>query len=117
MAEFPALNDQSVSFAILQNPARLVNATHTHPRAAELLFLIYGVLDIGFIDTTNKPYTQRLQAGDIFVFRKGLCQRRNRVSSNFGVPHRIDDAILAKSFKADAATIQKLKAGLTPHKP
>ncbi|GLT93360.1 hypothetical protein SLE2022_111570 [Rubroshorea leprosula] len=66
------LSTTRVSFAILQNPASLVNATHTHPRAAELLFLIYGVLDVRFIDTTNKLYTQRLQAGDIFVFPKGL---------------------------------------------
>ncbi|CAK7331973.1 unnamed protein product [Dovyalis caffra] len=72
MAEFPALNGQSVSFVFLQFPAGSVNPPHTHPRSAELLFLVYGSLEFGFIDTTNKLYTQTLQIGDTFVFPKGL---------------------------------------------
>lgn len=59
MAEFPALNGQSVSY--LQFPAGTVNPPHTHPRSAELLFLIQGSLEVGFVDTTNKLYNQTLQ--------------------------------------------------------
>ncbi|KAL6329006.1 hypothetical protein AAG906_007296 [Vitis piasezkii] len=62
MAEFPALNGQSVSFAVLQYPAEGVNPPHTHP----------GALVVGFVDTTNKLYTQTLELGDMFVFPKGL---------------------------------------------
>ncbi|XP_059669653.1 germin-like protein 9-3 [Cornus florida] len=72
MAEFPALNGQSVSYAVLEYPAGSVNPPHTHPRAAELLFLLNGNLEVGFVDTTNKLYTQTLQQGDMFVFPKGL---------------------------------------------
>ncbi|KAL4611735.1 hypothetical protein ACB092_08G146900 [Castanea dentata] len=72
MAEFPALNGRSVSFEVLQFPAGTPNPPHTHPCASELLFLVQGTLHVGFVDTTNKLFTQTLQSGDIFVFPKGL---------------------------------------------
>ncbi|KDP34422.1 hypothetical protein JCGZ_12703 [Jatropha curcas] len=135
MAEFPALNGQSVSYAVLQYPAGGVNPPHTHPRAAELLFVVLGSLEVGFIDTTNKLYTQTLQLGDIFVFPKGLVHYQYNAdpknpaiafsafgSANAGtvsVPTTvfttgIDDQTLAQSFKTDVPTIQKIKAGLAP---
>ncbi|CAN6692076.1 unnamed protein product [Malus baccata var. baccata] len=43
LAEFPALNGQSVSYAVLQFPNNgTTNPPHTHPRSAELLFLVGG---------------------------------------------------------------------------
>ncbi|KAE8654246.1 Germin-like protein 9-3 [Hibiscus syriacus] len=135
MVEFPALNGQSVSYAVLQYPAGSVNPPHTHPRATELLFLTYGILEVGFVDTTNKLFTQRLEAGDMFVFPKGLVHYQFNCADNdsamaisaFGsaaagtvsVPStvfgtNIDDDILAKSFKTDVYTIQKLKEGFPP---
>ncbi|XP_059627032.1 germin-like protein 9-3 [Cornus florida] len=135
MAEFPALNGQSVSYAVLQFPSGTVNPPHTHPRSAELLFLVAGTLQVGVVDTTNKLFTQTLKTGDMFVFPKGLVHfqynpdSQNAAlaisafgSSNAGtasVPNNvftpgIDDIILAKSFKTDVATIQKIKAGLAP---
>nr|XP_010943782.1 germin-like protein 9-3 [Elaeis guineensis] len=131
MAEFPALNGQSVSYAVLLYPPGAVNPPHTHPRASELLFLAGGYLDVGFVDTANKLYVQTLQPGDIFVFPKGLVHYQYNSGkgqaiaiSAFGsasagtvsVPGSlfatgIDDEILAKSFKTDVATVQKIKAG------
>ncbi|KAH0746741.1 hypothetical protein KY285_008398 [Solanum tuberosum] len=134
-AEFPVLDGQSVSLAVLQFPRRSVNLPHTHPHAAELLFVVEGSLEVGFVDTTNKLYTQTLQVGDLFVFPKGLVHyqynsNRNELAtavSGFGSANAgtvslpttlfatgIDDQILAKSFKSDIATIQKIKAGLSP---
>ncbi|KAM3692918.1 hypothetical protein ACJW31_08G124800 [Castanea mollissima] len=66
------LSMDGVSSAILQFPAGTPNPPHIHPRASELLFLFQGTLQVGFVDTTNKLFTQTLQAGDIFVFPKGL---------------------------------------------
>lgn len=135
MAEFPALNGQSVSYAVLQYPVATPNPPHTHPRSAELLFLVDGSLEVGFVDTTNKLFTQTLQTGDLFVFPKGLvhfqynadAQKPALAFSAFGsanagtvsLPNTlfttgIDDNILAQSFKTDIATIQALKAGLAP---
>lgn len=135
MAELPPLNGQSVSYAVLQYPSGTVNPPHTHPRAAELLFLVYGSLEVGFVDTSNKLYTQSLQVGDVFVFPKGLVHYQyNNDAKNpaiavsaFGsasagtvsLPNTlfttgIDDGILAKAFKTDVATIEAIKAGLAP---
>ena len=133
-SEFPALMGQSVSYAVLFFPPDTVNPPHTHPRSAELLFLIGGTLDVGFLDTTNKLYVQTLQSGDMFVFPKGLvhfqyCRGKGPAialsafgSANAGtvsIPGSvfgagIDDEVLAKSFKTDVATVQKIKAGLAP---
>ncbi|KAF5192946.1 Germin-like protein 9-3 [Thalictrum thalictroides] len=133
LAELPSLNGQSVSYAVLQFPAGAVNPPHTHPRSAELLFLLQGSLEVGFVDTTNKLYTQTLQEGDMFVFPKGLVHYQYNADakdsamavSSFGsanagtvsVPNTvfttgIDETILAMSFKTDVATIQAIKAGL-----
>lgn len=134
MEQFPALNGQSVSYAVLMYPAGSVNPVHTHPRSAELLFLVQGSLEVGFVDSTNKLFTQSLQQGDIFVFPKGLVHFQYNPADNksgavaisaFGsanagtvsLPNTlfnstIDDGVLALSFKTDVATIQKLKAGL-----
>ncbi|CAA2954250.1 germin 9-2, partial [Olea europaea subsp. europaea] len=135
LAEFPALNGQSVSYAVLLFPSGSINPVHTHPRSAELLFLSEGSLEVGFVDTTNKLFTQTLQPGDLFVFPKGLVHFQYNAdtkvpalaisafgSSNAGtvsLPNTlfntsIDDNVLALSFKTDVATIQKLKAGLAP---
>uniref|UniRef100_A0A0D3HA79 Germin-like protein n=1 Tax=Oryza barthii TaxID=65489 RepID=A0A0D3HA79_9ORYZ len=93
MAEFPALNGQSVSYAVLMYPPA----------------------------TPNKLYTQDLAAGDMFVFPKGMVHfqfnsgnQPAMALSAFGsaaaglvsVPvtvfgTNIDDAVLAKSFKTD----------------
>ncbi|XP_062001394.1 putative germin-like protein 9-2 [Rosa rugosa] len=137
LTEFPALNGQSVSYAVLQFPANGVNPPHTHPRSAELLFLVAGSLDVGFVDTKNVLYSQKLQVGDIFVFPKGLVHYQYNSQPNmpaiavsaFGSANagtvsvplsvfatEIDDEILAKSFKTDVDTIEKIKAGLAPHK-
>ena len=107
----------------------------TTPVLRSYFFVVAGSLEVGFIDTTNKLYTQTLQLGDIFVFPKGLVHYQYNADpkepamavSAFGsasagtvsVPTTlfatgVDDGILAKSFNTDVATIQKIKAGLAP---
>ncbi|CAI0403816.1 unnamed protein product [Linum tenue] len=107
MAEFPALN-------------------------AELLFVVDGELQVGFVDTAGKLYTQALHVGDMFVFPKGLVHFQYNAGTSYAIALSafgsasagtvslpgtlfatgIDDAVLAKSFKTDVGVIQKLKAGL-----
>ncbi|KAL4183387.1 hypothetical protein AMTRI_Chr11g97970 [Amborella trichopoda] len=137
-AEFPALDGQSVSYAVLQFPSGGVNPPHTHPRSAELLFLVHGSLEVGVVDTTGNLYAQTLQKGDMFLFPKGLAHYQYNSNAQYpamalsafgsanagtvSVPTTlftggISDDVLAKSLKTDVATIQKLKAGLAPPKP
>ncbi|KAM5554393.1 putative germin-like protein 9-2 [Rosa sericea] len=134
IVEFPALNGQSVSYAVLQFPPSTLFPPHTRPDATGLLFLLAGSLEVGLIDTKNVLYNQKLQAGDIFIFPKGLIhyqynsdpQLPATAIAAFGsasaravtVPPSvftsgIDNVILAKSFKTDVDTIKKIKAGLT----
>ena len=133
--EFPALDGQSVSYAILEFPGGSINPPHTHPRSAELLFTVEGSLQVGFVDTTNKLFTQTLQTGDLFVFPKGLVHFQHNADpqkpalaiSAFGsasagtvsIPSTlfnttIDDNVLALALKTDVATIQTLKKGFAP---
>ncbi|CAI9091381.1 OLC1v1026402C1 [Oldenlandia corymbosa var. corymbosa] len=135
LAEFPALDGQSVSLAILQYPVGSVNPPHTHPRSAELLYVLMGTLGVGFVDTKNNLFTQTLQTGDLFVFPKGLVHfqyncdpdKSATAISAFGSANAgtvsipgtvfntsISDDVLAKSFKTDIATIQKIKSGFAP---
>ncbi|PIN14854.1 hypothetical protein CDL12_12504 [Handroanthus impetiginosus] len=134
MTELPSLNGQSVSYAALYYPPGSVNPPHTHPRSSELLFLLVGSLEVGFVDSNNKLIAQTLQQSDMFVFPKGLLHYQYNLdnknpaialsafgSANAGtvsIPSAvfgsdIYDPILALSFNTDAETIRKLKSGIT----
>ncbi|CAL5444626.1 unnamed protein product [Camellia sinensis] len=69
MAEFPALNGQSVSMAVLQFLVGGVNPPYTRPHSAKLPFVVEGSMEVGFVHTANKLYTQTLQLGDMFGLR------------------------------------------------
>ncbi|KAK8968546.1 Germin-like protein 9-3 [Platanthera guangdongensis] len=134
--EFPALAGQSVGLSVLQfapGPGG-VNPPHTHPRSAELLIVIQGVLNVGFVDSTNKLFSQTLYAGDVFVFPKGLVHFQVNGdskypavaisafgSSNAGTislpknifGSQIPNSVLAESFKTDAVTVGKLVSAIS----
>ncbi|QCD82109.1 RmlC-like jelly roll fold [Vigna unguiculata] len=132
LLEFPALEGESISYALFQYPAGTINPPHIHPRAAELLFLLSASLQVGFVDTARTLYTQILQPGDIFVFPKGLIHYQYNPqsvsataisafgSANAGtvsIPHSIfstgiHDVILAKAFNTDTNTVKKIRSGL-----
>ncbi|KAJ0976447.1 hypothetical protein J5N97_018412 [Dioscorea zingiberensis] len=132
--EFAALDGQSVSYALLQYAPGGVNGPHTHPRSAELLIVLQGWLEVGFVDSTNKLFRQILKTGDVFVFPKGLVHFQANLdpkypavalsafgSANAGtiqIPRAlfsssIDNIVLAKSFKVDSNTIQKMVSANT----
>ena len=128
--EFPTFDGQSVEYAALKFQSRSINLPHTHPCSAELLFLMKGSLQIGFMDTTNKLFIHTLQPGDMFVFPKGLMhfqlnydtQKPTLAFSAFEYANSIactlfnttiDNNVLTLAFKTDVATIQTLKKGFT----
>jgi len=132
--EFPGLAGQSVSYATLQYASGGINPPHTHPRSAELLLVIQGSLEVGLVDSNNKLFTQVLQTGDMFVFPKGLVHYQVNKDPNypavalsaFGSANAgtvvlpktlfgngLDKDVLAKSFKTDADTIDKLVKAAT----
>ncbi|XP_059309935.1 putative germin-like protein 9-2 [Lycium ferocissimum] len=130
-AEFPALDGQGVSLAVLQFPPGSVNPPHYHSRATGLFLLLEGVLEVDFVDTKDVLYTQRLKAGDIFLFPKGLQHYQynyDHKKAAVGVAalssaspgtvslpssifnSGISDFVLARSFKTNESTIKKIKA-------
>lgn len=133
MNELPTLNGQSVSYAVLEFPVGAINPVHIHPRASELMFLVSGTLQVGFVDTSDNLFKQSLRIGDIFVFPKGLVhfQYNNDTTepalaiSAFGSANAdtqliptsvfntsIFEGILDASFHTTRATIRKIEDGL-----
>lgn len=102
--EFPVLTGQSISLAILQYAPGAINPLHTHPRSAELLLLLQGTLNVGFVDSTNKLYSQVLNTGDVFIFPKGLIHFQINTDP-------INPAVAVSSFcSANAGTVSLPKA-------
>ncbi|XP_048230350.1 putative germin-like protein 9-2 isoform X2 [Ricinus communis] len=129
MKEFPALEGQGVSVSAIIYPPSGMNLPHIHPRASELLIVLQGSLQVGFVDTTNKLFTQTIEAPDMFIFPKGLVHFQVNMrndspayalgvfgSANGGtvsLPSTVFGSgipaeTLAKAFKTDEETISKL---------
>ncbi|XWS76760.1 hypothetical protein CRYUN_Cryun01aG0205200 [Craigia yunnanensis] len=70
--KIPGLNTLGVSLARIDYEPGGLNPPHTHPRATEIIFVLDGELDVGFITTANKLISKSIKKGDIFVFPKGL---------------------------------------------
>ncbi|CAA0834737.1 Germin-like protein subfamily 1 member 1 [Striga hermonthica] len=68
----PGINTFGLVMARIDIEVNGLVPPHSHPRASELVILQEGSLLVGFVDTTNRLYTQILRPGDSFVFPKGL---------------------------------------------
>lgn len=69
---FQALTGLGLASALVSFLPEGINAPHSHPRASETLWVQYGTLVVGFIDTTEKLFLKTLVAGDLFIFPEGL---------------------------------------------
>ncbi|CAI0452944.1 unnamed protein product [Linum tenue] len=72
IANLPGLNTMGLTMARVDIGPNGLVPPHAHPRASEVTICLKGSLLVGFVDTTNKLFTQQLRAGDSFVFPKGL---------------------------------------------
>lgn len=68
----PGLNTLGVSMARIDYAPHGLNPPHVHPRATEMVFVLYGELDVGFVTTGNILISKKIKAGETFVFPKGL---------------------------------------------
>ncbi|KAM7277533.1 hypothetical protein ACFE04_004667 [Oxalis oulophora] len=130
--KLPGLNTLGVSLARIDYAAGGLNPPHTHPRATEVVFVLEGELDVGFITTANVVYSSHIVKGDVFVFPKGLVhfQKNNGESTAavlsafnsqlpgtqsiattlFGASPEVPDNVLAKAFKIDTKTVDQIKS-------
>ncbi|KAH0981943.1 hypothetical protein GBA52_009120 [Prunus armeniaca] len=118
----------------------LVDLTHLtlHPRATEIVFVLDGELDVGFITTANKLVSKTINKGDIFVFPGGLVhfQKNNgdkaaaviaafnsQLPGTQSIPAAlftatppVPDEVLTKAFQLGTKEIDKIKSKLAPKK-
>ncbi|KAG8385197.1 hypothetical protein BUALT_Bualt03G0016800 [Buddleja alternifolia] len=134
VTQIPGLNTLGISMVRIDFAPWGINPPHTHPRATEILTVIEGTLEVGFVTSNpeNNLITKVLQKGDVFVFPKGLVHFQRSTgygytiaiaalsSQNpgvitiantvFGSNPAIANDLLAKSFQTDTKTIDWIQS-------
>ncbi|KAF0927567.1 hypothetical protein E2562_034369 [Oryza meyeriana var. granulata] len=134
----PGLNTLGVSMSRIDYAPGGLNPPHTHPRATEMVFVLQGTLDVGFITTGNKLFAKTITAGDVFVFPRGLVhfQKNNGDSpaavisafnsqlpgtqslatTIFAASPEVPNGVLTKAFQVGTKEVEKIKSRLAPKK-
>ncbi|CAI9782753.1 unnamed protein product [Fraxinus pennsylvanica] len=134
VVQLPGLNTLGISMVRIDYAPMGINPPHTHPRASEILIVVEGSLEVGFITSNpdNKQITKVLQKGDVFVFPIGLVHFQRNVGKGnavaiaalssqnpgvitianavFGSKPDIASDILAKAFQVDKNVVDQLQA-------
>ncbi|XP_057542972.1 rhicadhesin receptor-like [Amaranthus tricolor] len=136
--KIPGLNTLGVSMGRIDFAPGGLNPPHTHPRATEMIFVMYGELDVGFITTTNKLIAKHIKVGETFVFPKGLVhfQKNNGdkpaaviTAFNSQLPGTqsiaatlftsippVPDHVLTMAFQIGTKQVDKIRDRLSPKK-
>ncbi|KAF8410922.1 hypothetical protein HHK36_003459 [Tetracentron sinense] len=134
VAQIPGLNTLGVSMARVDYAPWGVNPPHFHPRASQMLTVLEGTLEVGFITSNpeNRLITKVLQKGDVFVYPVNLIHFERNVgygnavaiaalsSQNpgaititnavFGSKPDISSDILVKAFQLDKNVINYIQS-------
>ncbi|KAK1319091.1 Germin-like protein 5-1 [Acorus calamus] len=134
--KIPGLNTLGVSLARIDYAPRGINPPHTHPRATEMVFVIEGEIDVGFITTANALVSKTVKKGEVFVFPRGLVHyQRNGggapaaviaafnsqfpgtqqvAAALFAATPTVPDHVLTKAFQVGTKEVEKIKSRLAP---
>ncbi|KAK3228987.1 hypothetical protein Dsin_000868 [Dipteronia sinensis] len=134
----PGLNTLGVSLSRIDYAPGGINPPHTHPRATEVVFVLEGELDVGFITTANVLITKSIKKGDMFIFPKGLVhfQKNNGKwpaaviaafnsqlpgtqsigATLFAASPPVPDNVLTMAFQIGTKEVQKIKSRFAPKK-
>ncbi|XP_071721370.1 putative germin-like protein 2-1 [Rutidosis leptorrhynchoides] len=87
VTQLPGLNTLGISMAGVDFAPGGITPPHTHPRASEILTVIEGSLEVGFVTSNpeNRLFTVVLQKGDVFVFPKGLIHYQKNVGNGYAL--------------------------------
>jgi quercetin dioxygenase-like cupin family protein len=132
----PGLNTLGVSVSRIDYAPWGVNPPHVHPRATEVIFVLQGSLDVGFVTTANRLYARTVCVGEVFVFPRGLVhyQRNNGggpaavlsafdsqlpgtqpvAEALFGSSPPVPTDVLARSFQVDGGVVEAIKSKFSP---
>ncbi|KAL5731727.1 hypothetical protein ACHQM5_004427 [Ranunculus cassubicifolius] len=136
--KIPGLNTQGVSMSRVDYAPGGLNPPHIHPRATEIVFVLYGEIDVGFITTANVLYSKTIKQGEVFVFPKGLVhfQKNNGkapaaaiaafnsqlpgtqsiAATLFAATPPVPNNVLTKAFQVGDGVVNKIKKKLAPKK-
>ncbi|CAL9068755.1 unnamed protein product [Musa banksii] len=136
--KIPGLNTLGVSLSRVDYAPGGLNPPHTHPRATEVVFVLDGTLDVGFITTANKLIAKTITKGEVFVFPRGLVhfQKNNGAApaaviaafnsqlpgtqsiavALFAATPPVPDYVLARAFQIGSKEVEKIKSRLAPGK-
>ncbi|KAL7134076.1 hypothetical protein ABFS83_11G003100 [Erythranthe nasuta] len=133
VSQLPGLNTLGISLVRIDYAPWGINPPHTHPRATEILTVIDGSLQVGFVTSNpdNALITKTLLKGDVFVFPVGLVHFQRNVgtvnavaiaalsSQNpgvitianavFGSKPDFSGDVLAKAFQVDKSVVDQLQ--------
>ncbi|CAH2044485.1 unnamed protein product [Thlaspi arvense] len=127
--KLPGLNTLGLSMSRIDYAPNGLNPPHVHPRASEIIYVLEGQLNVGFVTTAGKLIAKNIKKGDVFVFPKGLLHfqkntanapasviaafdsqlpgTQSLVASLFGA---LPEDILAQSFQIKPKQIKKIKS-------
>lgn len=131
----PGLNTLGLTLARVDLVGNGLVPPHSHPRASEVTICLQGVLLVGFMDTSNRLFTQQLKPGESFVFPKGLIHFLYNMDSvdpalaisglssqnpgtqvtslaTFTSKPPIPDEIMSKAFQISDSDIDKIRKNL-----
>ena len=136
--KIPGLNTLGVSMGRIDFGPGGLNPPHTHPRATEMIFVLYGELDVGFITTSNKLISKHIKTGETFVFPRGLVhfQKNNGkkpaavvtafnsqlpgtqsiAATLFTSTPPVPNNVLTMAFQVGTKQVEKIRAKLAPKK-
>lgn len=79
--QLPGLNTLGLSLARIDYAPDGLNPPHTHPRASEIMTVLEGTLEVGFISSAPdyRHFSKILNKGDVFVFPMGLLHYQKNV--------------------------------------
>ncbi|KAJ9551246.1 hypothetical protein OSB04_015291 [Centaurea solstitialis] len=133
VTQLAGLNTLGISLARIDYAPWGINPPHTHPRASEILVVLEGSLEVGFVTSNpeNRHISKVLSKGDVFVFPVNLVHyQRNNGKTNaiaiaalssqnpgvipianvvFGSKPDISTDILAKAFQTSDDVISNIQ--------
>lgn len=128
VAQILGLNTLGISLARIDYAPFGLNPLHTHPRGTEILYVVEGMLQVGFVTSSKNTFISKvLQKGDVFVFPVGLTHFQWNVGSTyataivaltipnslFGSKPDIASDVLDKAFHISNTFVNQIKSRFT----
>ncbi|OEL37724.1 Germin-like protein 1-3 [Dichanthelium oligosanthes] len=137
VGKIPGLNTLGVSMARTDYaPWGGVSPPHAHPRATEILFVVEGTLEVGFVTAANRLLSRTVSRGEVFVFPRGLVHFQRSVgpapavavsafnsqmpgtqtaaAALFGAAPAVPADVLARAFQTDGGVVEKIRSKFPP---